>query len=174
MSFSQHLSHRYLLTAALGLKICWTNFFFSGFAGISTCHPSPPFCHDIYLCLQLPVQAMSSNNQSGLGRSYTWVEKLEEYCRVSKLARPAFNILSDRRGGRTAWSSTVTISLNDGVSQTLQARFWYDGQHVNQSKEDAAEVAYRLLASKPLGGNNAGIGNTAAAGWPNSSPNGQW
>jgi hypothetical protein len=43
-------------------------------------------------------------------------------------------------GGRTAWSSTVTIQ-----GQAISARFWYDGQHVNNAKEDAAEVALKHL-----------------------------
>ncbi|KAI9678853.1 MAG: hypothetical protein M1817_005913 [Caeruleum heppii] len=53
---------------------------------------------------------------------------------------PIFNIVSDRRGGRTAWSSTVTIE-----GQSIQARYWYDGQYVHNAKEDAAEVALQQL-----------------------------
>lgn len=56
---------------------------------------------------------------------------------------PIFNIVSDRRGGRTAWSSTVTIS----GQHIIQARYWYDGQYVNNAKEDAAEVALQQLTS---------------------------
>ncbi|RAL67708.1 hypothetical protein DID88_008447 [Monilinia fructigena] len=56
-----------------------------------------------------------------------------------------FQIVSDRRGGRTAWSSTVTVQ-----GQNISARFWYDGQYVNNAKEDAAEVALnRLSGSSP-------------------------
>jgi hypothetical protein len=47
-------------------------------------------------------------------------------------------------GGRTAWSSTVTIS-----GQTIPARYWYDGQYVNNAKEDAAEYALKLLQKQP-------------------------
>ncbi len=57
------------------------------------------------------------------------------------LPAPIFSIVSDRRGGRTAWSSTVTIS----GQHVIQARFWYDGQYVNNAKEDAAEVALQQL-----------------------------
>ena len=39
-------------------------------------------------------------------------------------------------GGRTAWSATVTIQ-----GQNIAARMWYDGQYLNNAKEDAAEVA---------------------------------
>ena len=43
-------------------------------------------------------------------------------------------------GGRTAWSSTVTIE-----GTTVSARYWYDGQWVDNAKEDAAEVALQQL-----------------------------
>lgn len=68
---------------------------------------------------------------------------------------PIFNIVSDRRGGRTAWSSTVTIS----GQHIIQARYWYDGQYVNNAKEDAAEVALQQLTSaKAAGGHLIGAG----------------
>ncbi|EGE84935.2 hypothetical protein BDBG_09298 [Blastomyces gilchristii SLH14081] len=56
---------------------------------------------------------------------------------------PVFNLMSDRRGGRTAWSSTVTIQ---GTS--FAARYFYDGQNTNNAKEDAAEVALTALRSQ--------------------------
>ncbi|ESZ94666.1 hypothetical protein SBOR_4917 [Sclerotinia borealis F-4128] len=75
----------------------------------------------------------------------TWQEKLEERCREAQIHPPVFQIVSDRRGGRTAWSSTVTVQ-----GQNIAARFWYDGQYVNNAKEDAAEVALnRLTGSSP-------------------------
>ncbi|OJD25133.1 hypothetical protein ACJ73_03501 [Blastomyces percursus] len=46
-------------------------------------------------------------------------------------------------GGRTAWSSTVTIQ---GTS--FAARYFYDGQNTNNAKEDAAEVALTALRSQ--------------------------
>lgn len=68
---------------------------------------------------------------------------------------PIFNIVSDRRGGRTAWSSTVTIS----GQHIIQARYWYDGQYVNNAKEDAAEVALQQLTSATAaGGHLVGAG----------------
>ena len=70
---------------------------------------------------------------------------ISDHCRRSQLHPPVFNIVSDRRGGRTAWSSTVTIRGN----QTIHARFWYDGQYVNNAKEDAAEVALQTLTGAP-------------------------
>ncbi len=55
-----------------------------------------------------------------------------------RLTSPCFPAL----GGRTAWSSTVTIE-----GQHIAARFWYDGQYVNNAKEDAAEVALQQLTT---------------------------
>lgn len=69
---------------------------------------------------------------------------------------PVFNIVSDRRGGRTAWSSTVTIS----GQRIIQARYWYDGQYVNNAKEDAAEVALQQLTS--ASGHLVGAGGMGA------------
>lgn len=86
----------------------------------------------------------SPTSVNGL-RSSPWQEKLQDHCQRCHLHPPVFNIVSDRRGGRTAWSSTVTIR----GSQTIHARFWYDGQYVNNAKEDAAEVALQTLLSAP-------------------------
>ncbi|KAI9900610.1 hypothetical protein N3K66_004872 [Trichothecium roseum] len=72
----------------------------------------------------------------------TWQERLDEFCRESQLSPPVFQMFSDRRGGRTAWTSKVTI---DG--QVLSARFWYDGKNINNAKEDAAEQAMLWLTS---------------------------
>ncbi|KAJ5273556.1 hypothetical protein N7478_008681 [Penicillium angulare] len=51
-------------------------------------------------------------------------------------------------GGRTAWSSTVTI-LQSRLTEPVAARYWYDGQYINNAKEDAAEVALKLLNQQP-------------------------
>jgi len=75
----------------------------------------------------------------------TWQEELQAECRRQRLPAPTFNIVSDRRGGRTAWSATVTIR-----GQNLPARYWYDGQYVNNAKEDAAEVACTKLRNPAL------------------------
>jgi len=80
-----------------------------------------------------------SGSQSN-GRAQTHQEKLIEYCRSKGIQAPTFNIVSDRRGGRTAWSATVTIQGNN-----VAARYWYDGQFINNAKEDAAEVAMMRL-----------------------------
>ncbi|KAJ5935599.1 hypothetical protein N7466_005146 [Penicillium verhagenii] len=47
-------------------------------------------------------------------------------------------------GGRTAWSSTVTVS-----GKNVAARYWYDGQYINNAKEDAAEYALKQLLDQP-------------------------
>ncbi|AEO64319.1 uncharacterized protein THITE_62987, partial [Thermothielavioides terrestris NRRL 8126] len=70
----------------------------------------------------------------------SWQDKLEDACREWNIAAPVFQIVSDRRGGRTAWSSMVTV--NGAVHA---ARFWYDGKNLNNAKEDAAEVALGWL-----------------------------
>ncbi|KAN0102632.1 hypothetical protein V8E51_010945 [Hyaloscypha variabilis] len=79
-----------------------------------------------------------SNSNGKLGG--TWQERLEEMCRMTHIHPPVFTIQSDRRGGRTAWSSSVMVG-----GQNISARYWYDGQHINNSKEDAAEMALSHL-----------------------------
>ncbi|RFU71779.1 hypothetical protein TARUN_10483 [Trichoderma arundinaceum] len=68
----------------------------------------------------------SSSSSSYSSSSSTWQERLE--------------------GGRTAWSSQVTI-----LGQTLAARYWYDGKNLNNAKEDAAECALNWLSSSSSG-----------------------
>lgn len=48
-------------------------------------------------------------------------------------------------GGRTAWSATVTIK-----NENLAAKFWYDGQFLNNAKEDAAEVAVTKIMNPAI------------------------
>jgi hypothetical protein len=48
-------------------------------------------------------------------------------------------------GGRTAWSSTVTVQ-----GRNFAARYWYDGQYINNAKEDAAEVALTTLRNPAI------------------------
>ncbi|KAJ5113712.1 hypothetical protein N7456_002246 [Penicillium angulare] len=74
----------------------------------------------------------------------SWQYLLSDHCRMARLGPPIFNIVSDTRGGRTAWSSTVTIG-----GQTSSARYWYDGQYINNAKEDAAEIALRRINDNP-------------------------
>lgn len=53
--------------------------------------------------------------------------------------------LTKKSGGRTAWSATVTIQ-----NQNIAARYWYDGQYLNNAKEDAAEVACTKLRNPSI------------------------
>ncbi|KAJ5890766.1 uncharacterized protein N7473_006994 [Penicillium subrubescens] len=85
----------------------------------------------------------SPQGSSTAGRP-SWQEQLQEHCRRMKLPPPVFNIVSDRRGGRTAWSSNLTIQ-----GEIISARYWYDGQYINNAKEDAAEVAVKKLNEQP-------------------------
>lgn len=93
-----------------------------------------------------------------IGSFYT-NPRVTDACREAQIMPPVFQIVSDRRGtltlprigvsmqansppgGRTAWSSRVTIQ-----GRTLAARFWYDGKNLNNAKEDAAEMALNYLA----------------------------
>jgi hypothetical protein len=76
----------------------------------------------------------------------SWQEMLVEKCFEFQIHPPVFQIMSDRRGGRTAWSSVVTVQ-----GQNFSAQFWYDGQHIMNAKEDAAEVAFKILTgSNPI------------------------
>ncbi|KAK4126890.1 hypothetical protein N657DRAFT_677606 [Parathielavia appendiculata] len=93
----------------------------------------------------------------------TWQDKLEDACKDWNIGAPVFQIVSDRRGGRTAWSSTVTV-----YGSTHSARFWYDGKNLNNAKEDAAEVALQWLnqsASSASGSSAASSPATSRSGW---------
>jgi len=91
----------------------------------------------------------------------TWQEELAAECRKLRLPAPVFNILSDRRGGRTAWTSTVTIQ-----GHNIPARNWYDGQFLNNAKEDAAEVALIKMRNPSLTAQSSrSQGRHSTAGW---------
>jgi len=62
-----------------------------------------------------------------------WQILLKETCKALDLD---FNYISDRRGCRTAWSAYIIIG-----GKKYHARFWYDGDFLNNAREDAAEVA---------------------------------
>lgn len=85
----------------------------------------------------------------------SWQDKLDEACREYQIAAPVFQIVSDRRGGRTAWSSRVTVH-----GSVHHARFWYDGKNLNNAREDAAEVAFNWLS-----GSSPSSPATSRTGW---------
>lgn len=51
-------------------------------------------------------------------------------------------------GGRTAWSATVTVQ-----GYNLAARYWYDGQYIENAKDDAAEVMITKLRNPSITNN---------------------
>ncbi|KAH8170398.1 hypothetical protein LIA77_09179 [Sarocladium implicatum] len=83
---------------------------------------------------------------SSRSASTTWQDRLKVCCRDAQIEPPAFQIVSDRRGGRTAWSSRVTV-----YSQTFSARYWYDGKNLHNAREDAAELAVTWLVNASSG-----------------------
>ncbi|KAI9822096.1 MAG: hypothetical protein M1826_000556 [Phylliscum demangeonii] len=85
-----------------------------------------------------PAPARGGSTTGAVDRM--WLTRRTEHCRAAQLSPPVWNIISDRRGGRTAWSSTVTVG-----NQNIPARYWYDGQYLHNAKEDAAEVALQKL-----------------------------
>ncbi|KAF2155028.1 hypothetical protein K461DRAFT_276213 [Myriangium duriaei CBS 260.36] len=80
----------------------------------------------------------SSTRSSSISSSasMTWQTRLLGECQRRGWRTPRYEMCSDRRGGRTAWSSTVEVN-----GKAYQARYWYDGTYSNNAKEDAAEVA---------------------------------
>ncbi|KAL6918027.1 hypothetical protein ACHAPO_000164 [Fusarium lateritium] len=79
-------------------------------------------------------------------QSTTWQNQLQNVCELNSITNPVFQDFSDRRGGRTAWSSTVTVH-----GQKVPARFWYDGKNINNAREDAAECAVKWLTGSESG-----------------------
>ncbi|KAK0640882.1 hypothetical protein B0T16DRAFT_393260 [Cercophora newfieldiana] len=96
----------------------------------------------------------SSSSSKQVVTSTPWQDRLKQTCRELNVQEPIFQLVSDRRGGRTAWSSTVSVH-----GQALSARFWYDGKNTNNAKEDAAEVALAWLNS------GQSSPSTSRAGW---------
>ena len=72
-----------------------------------------------------------------------WRQKLNEYCITQGLPRPLYTTLSDRRGGRTAWSSTVNVA-----GEIFAAFYWYDGTYIQNAMEDAAQIALKSLSTQ--------------------------
>ncbi|KAK3402198.1 hypothetical protein B0T20DRAFT_476301 [Sordaria brevicollis] len=74
--------------------------------------------------------------------SNQWQSKLAEACRNYQMPLPQYHVVSDRRGGRTAWSCRVEVN-----GEIINARFWFDGKNLDNAKEDAAEMALNRLNS---------------------------
>ncbi|KAK3945618.1 hypothetical protein QBC46DRAFT_336382 [Diplogelasinospora grovesii] len=97
----------------------------------------------------------SSSSNDAVPAPSTWQKKLDVACGEYQIAAPSYEIVSDRRGGRTAWSSRVTVH-----GSVHHARFWYDGKNLHNAKEDAAEVALGWLT-----GSNPSSPSTSRGGW---------
>ncbi|KAF1995280.1 hypothetical protein P154DRAFT_526480 [Amniculicola lignicola CBS 123094] len=63
-----------------------------------------------------------------------------DYCDAVHCPSPFYQPVSDRRGGRTAWSIVCQVN-----GRNYPARYWYDSAREDQAREDAAEVALRTL-----------------------------
>ncbi|KAF2794613.1 hypothetical protein K505DRAFT_24565 [Melanomma pulvis-pyrius CBS 109.77] len=74
----------------------------------------------------------------------SFVVKLQQYCASNAIEPPQFQDYSDPRGIRTAWSSAVWVQ-----GRKFEASLWRDYRFLNQSREDAAELAYRTLVGDP-------------------------
>jgi len=69
-----------------------------------------------------------------------WQSDLEYHCKERQMTPPMWTLVSDRRGSRTAWSCVVVVQ-----GRSIRGRYWYDGQFLNNAREDAAEVALQFL-----------------------------
>ncbi|KAI4618427.1 hypothetical protein J4E80_005025 [Alternaria sp. BMP 0032] len=67
-----------------------------------------------------------------------------DYCATNQIAQPQFQDYSDPRGIRTAWSSSVFVH-----GREYRAHLWRDYRYLEQSREEAAEVAWKALNSAP-------------------------
>lgn len=108
--------------------------------GLFPSHNNAVFIGRPFRPIIMPSSSSASSSSSRSKPKTPWQDALEKACRECNVGKPDFQIVSDRRGGRTAWSSSVTVS-----GQPILARFWYDGNNLNNAKEDAAEVAYNWL-----------------------------
>ncbi|KAE8133726.1 hypothetical protein BDV38DRAFT_257313 [Aspergillus pseudotamarii] len=96
-----------------------------------------------------------ANNASALRTS--WQDQLKIYCKNHRLSEPVFNIFTESRGKRTAWSCVVRVQAKE-----YPAQFWYDGDHLNNAKEDAAEKALKVLCPQTPRGNTSYLGQIYA------------
>ncbi|KAF7198580.1 hypothetical protein HII31_00319 [Pseudocercospora fuligena] len=91
------------------------------------------------------VSTSSSGTAAGGAQPSPHQERLINFCRSQGIRTPNFQIVSDRRGGRTAWSCVVSVA----GAGSFPARFWYDGTYINNAREDAAEKALQMLGVIP-------------------------
>ncbi|KAI5198238.1 hypothetical protein E4T38_07601 [Aureobasidium subglaciale] len=112
--------------------------------GFHDCLKTPHRLHSSPLyCVAEQAHELAQTHDPNLIYHSTLTNLVDE-CRRRGFRAPNFQECSDRRGGRTAWSSVVEV---DGCKH--QARFWYDGDWVNNAREDAAEVALQRMGVVP-------------------------
>lgn len=85
--------------------------------------------------LKLPFRHLCENKWSQLRPSPTFILDRQSLFPLKRADDIVLFI-----GGRTAWSCNVTV---DGT--IFPARYWFDGPYVDNAKEDAAEVALKVL-----------------------------
>ncbi|KAF7585742.1 hypothetical protein BBP40_010168 [Aspergillus hancockii] len=90
----------------------------------------------------MPIPNIPLANTGNIRTS--WQDQLKNHCRGQKWQDPVFNIYTERRGGRTAWTCSVCVQ-----GKPYPAQFWYDGDYINNAKEDAAEKALNVLKPQP-------------------------
>lgn len=73
-------------------------------------------------------------------RPDSYTTRLRNYCTQTNLEQPQWQDYSDPRGIRTAWSSSVIVN-----GREFRATLWRDYRYLDQSREEAAEVAYKFL-----------------------------
>ncbi|KAF2455132.1 hypothetical protein BDY21DRAFT_79644 [Lineolata rhizophorae] len=86
------------------------------------------------------MTSQSPNGSTTPTASTYWQDKLRDLCNTAQYRQPVYNISSDRRGGRTAWSCTIEVE-----GRRIPARYWYDGNFIHNAREDAAEMALQYL-----------------------------
>lgn len=79
-----------------------------------------------------------------MASSESYVQKLQHYCATNQIAQPQFQDYSDPRGIRTAWLSSVFVHGHE-----YRAHLWRDYRYLEQSREEAAEVAWKALNAVP-------------------------
>ncbi|KAF1996016.1 hypothetical protein P154DRAFT_580257 [Amniculicola lignicola CBS 123094] len=75
-------------------------------------------------------------------RPESFTQKLQSYCVRNEIEQPRWLDYSDPRGNRTAWCSAVVV-----YNREYRANFWRDYRYLEQSREEAAEIAYKALTS---------------------------
>lgn len=115
-------------------------FLFLGPIRTNTACPYPPLCAS---CVGIAGMSgvLQKKTQKNAPLRFTCTPTFRSRAFDSRKANYFFFGIA---GGRTAWSSTVTVQ-----GQNIAARYWYDGQFINNAKEDAAEVALKTLNQQP-------------------------